>query len=88
MEDVGTVKAKLEEKLAELGSLVVELGGLGNGGRHNRSSPRKPVQASPKRSPDQKRWKNALTLSEAAGGLDGRLPPIIEGKYFPRRTME
>ena len=83
-----TVKAKLEEKLAELGNLVTGLGGLGSGGRHNRSSPRKPVRDSPKQSPDQKNWKNALTLSEATGGLDGRLPPIVEDKYFPRRTME
>ncbi|MCJ1304936.1 hypothetical protein MMC08_007749 [Hypocenomyce scalaris] len=87
-EDVGTVKAKLEEKLAELGSLVTELGGIGNDGRHNRSPPRKSGRASHKQSPDQKNWKNALTLSEATGGLDGRLPPIVEDKYFPRRTMD
>lgn len=85
---MGTVKAKLEEKLVELGNLVMELGGIGDGSRHTRPSVRKIVQASPKRSPDQRNWRNALTLSEATGGLDARLPPIVEDKYFPRRTME
>ena len=45
-------------------------------------------QSSPRRSPDQRNWKNALTLSEVTGGTDGRLPPIVEDKYYPRRTME
>lgn len=86
LEDVGNVKSKLEEKVAEIRTLVMELESVGSSQR--RSSPRKPVRSSPKRSPDQKNWKNALTLSEVTGGQDGRLPPIVEDKYYPRRTME
>lgn len=41
------------------------------------------------RSPDQRDWKNALTLSEVTGGgQEGRLPVILEDKCYPRRTMK
>lgn len=44
-----------------------------------------------KRSPDQRQWKNTLTLSDVANGGeadDGRLPVILEDKYYPRETLE
>lgn len=82
------VKAKLEEKLAELGGLVKELGQVQKSTESRRIKRRSTGQSSPKRSPDQRNWKNTLTLSEATGGVDGRLPPIVEDKYYPRRTME
>ena len=83
------VKAKLEAKLKELGGLVKELGEVQKIAGKSRAYKRKSTsQASPKRSPDQRNWKNALSLSEATGGADGRLPPIVEDKYYPRRTME
>lgn len=88
-DNVDSVKAKLEAKLTELGGLVQELGKVQNNVESQRSHKRKSMnRSSPKRSPDQKNWKNALTLSEVTGGADGRLPPIIEDKYYPRRTME
>lgn len=40
------------------------------------------------RTPDQKNWRNMRTFSEAAGLEDDRLPPILEDKYYPRRTLE
>ena len=84
-----SVKAKLEEKLAELGVLVKELGQVQEVTSTRRTSKRKSVgQSPPQRSPDQRNWKNVLALSEATGGMDGRLPPILEDKYYPRRTME
>ena len=87
--NVASVKSKLEDKLAELGYLVNELGSVQNGDVNDSSPLRKRVErASSKRSPDQKNWKNALTLSEVTGGQDGRLPPIVEDKYFPRKTLE
>lgn len=50
------------------------------------------VNRGPARSPDPKNWKNALALSDVAGGAqaqaDGRLPVIMEDKYYPRRTMK
>jgi hypothetical protein len=89
LEEVGSIKNKLEIKLAELGGLVFDLGrtqktGIAASSPSRRRSRRK----SPKRSPDQRNWRNALTLSEVTGGQDGRLPPIVEDKYFPRRTLE
>lgn len=84
-----SVRAKLEAKLTELGGLVQELGKAQNNIESQRSQKRKSMnRSSPKRSPDQKNWKNTLTLSEVTGGVDGRLPPIVEDKYYPRRTME
>ena len=84
-----SVKAKLEEKLTELGGLIKELGQVQKNTKTRRISKEKIArQNSPQRSPDQRNWKNVLTLSEATGGTDGRLPPIVEDKYYPRRTME
>lgn len=89
LEGVDVVKSKLEAKLAELGGLVQELGQVQKNVDSQRAQRRKSVnRTSPKRSPDQRNWKNALTLSEVTGGAEDRLPPIVEDKYFPRRTME
>lgn len=88
-DSVNTVKGKLEAKLSELGQLVQELGNVQKNVASQRKHRRRSISRnSPKRSPDQRNWKNTLTLSEVTGGADGRLPPIFEDKYFPRRTME
>ena len=88
-DDLGVVKDKLEIKLAELGNLVFELGKAQRSAVASTSPSRRRTQnRSPKRSPDQRNWRNTLTLSEVTGGQDGRLPPIVEDKYFPRRTLE
>ncbi|MCJ1431888.1 hypothetical protein MMC27_001244 [Xylographa pallens] len=89
LEDLGLVKDKLEAKLAELGGLVFELGrAQKNAIATSASSRRQSRGKSPKRSPDQRIWRNALTLSEVTGGQDRRLPPIVEDKYYPRRTLD
>lgn len=83
------MKGQLEAKLTELGALVQDLGNVQKKAESQRAQRRRSInQSLPKRSPDQKNWKNALTLSEVTGGTDDRLPPIVEDKYFPRRTME
>ncbi|KAL8810269.1 MAG: hypothetical protein Q9200_002709 [Gallowayella weberi] len=87
--DIGMVKGRLEEKLCELGSLVQELGNVQQIAEDRRAIRRKPgVKASSEKSPDQRNWKNAQTISEVTGGADGRLPPIVEGKYYPRKTLD
>lgn len=89
VEGVDIMKGKLEAKLAELGGLIQELGNVQKNVDSQRAQRRRSInRTSPKRSPDQRNWKNALTLSEVTGGADGRLPPIVEDKYFPRRTMD
>ncbi|KAI9711432.1 MAG: hypothetical protein M1812_007177 [Candelaria pacifica] len=89
VDEVGTIKEKLEQKVKELGGFVLELGGLQtrvqNHGELQRGS--RGGRASPQRSPDQKNWKNAFTLSEVTGGQDGRLPAIVEDKAYPRLTL-
>ena len=89
LDNLGNIKEKLEAKLSEIGSLVQELGKSPTNGENRRSPKRKSIsRSSPRRSPDQKVWKNVLTLAEVAGNADGRLPPIVEGKYYPRKTLE
>lgn len=80
------IRTQLEAKLIELGSLI---SGLGNDAP-KKTSPKagKIIRASPSTSPDQRNWKNMCTLSEAVSGQDGRLPPIMENKMYPRRTLE
>ena len=81
------IKLQLEAKLVEIGALIT---GLGDGSEPKKRSPRegKITKASPSRSPDQRNWKNLCTLSEAVAGQEGRLPPILENKSYPRRTLE
>ncbi|MCJ1283857.1 hypothetical protein MMC26_003188 [Xylographa opegraphella] len=89
LEDLGFVKDKLEEKLAELGCLVFELGRAQTSAIATSAPLRRQSRVkSPENSPDQRVWKNALTLSEVTAGQDGRLPPILEDKYYPRKTLK
>ena len=86
---VDGLKQQLETRLAELGGLLQELGDIQNTVIRERAVKRKSMNhISPKRSPNQRNWKNALNLSEVTGESDGRLPPILEDKCFPRRTLE
>ena len=88
-DSIGKFRSQLESKLADLTGLVQELGTIQQNLEPRRVSRRRSIQrSSPKRSPDQRNWKNALGFSEVAGVVDGRLPPIAEDKYYPRRTLE
>ncbi len=89
VDQVGAVKERLELKVKELSSFVSELGGLQDRVQTSAESQKtsKGGRASPQRSPDQKNWRNAFTLSEVIGGQDGRLPPIVEDKPYPRLTL-
>ena len=89
LEEVDGIKGRLEERLAQLGGLVAELGGLRDLKQADAQSPVASCLAvpSPRRSPHEKNWKNTMTVSEVTSNLDGRLPPIVEDKYYPRRTQ-
>lgn len=79
-------KSQLEEKLLELSALI---SGLGKEPARKKSLlATKTTRETPSRSPSQRDWKNMYTMSEVIGGLDGRLPPILENKSYPRRTLE
>jgi hypothetical protein len=80
------VKSQLETKLLEISALVK---GLGDESASKKSPQAgKITRVSPNMSPDQRNWKNMCNLSEAVGGQEGRLPPILENKLYPRRTLE
>jgi hypothetical protein len=72
--------------MPELGALITGIGGD--------SAPRSPqregkiTSSSPVTSPKEKNWKNMCSLSEAVHDQEGRLPPILENKYYPRKTLE
>ena len=80
------LRSQLEAKLLEIGELISGLGDHAPKKKYPQVG--KIARASPARSPDQKNWKNMCTLSEAVGAQDGRLPPILENKTYPRRTLE
>lgn len=86
VENTRITKSQLEEKLLELGALISGLGDEPS----RKLSPQVTKQAreSLSRSPGQRDWKNMYTMSEVVGGLDGRLPPIMENKSYPRTTLE
>lgn len=90
VDDVGSVRSKLEVKLEELGYLVQELGKAhGNLSMGRKSRRQSTKQISSRKSSDQKELKNSLTLADTnRDSQNPRLPPIIEDKYFPRRTLE
>ncbi|KAL2815453.1 hypothetical protein BDW59DRAFT_16169 [Aspergillus cavernicola] len=83
------VKGRLDSKLVELSSLVAELGNLPR--RYSKATGQKdePVVGR------QPRQSSSINLANGADpepslGLeaDGRLPVILEDKYYPRRTLE
>lgn len=86
---VDGLKQKLEGRLVELGGLLQELGNVQGAAKKERAGKRKSLsRSSPKRSPTQRPWKSNIALSDLLGESEGRLPPILEDKCFPRRTLE
>ncbi len=82
------LRAQLEEKLAEIGTLINGLGREITTPKKKSPQMGKSSRKSLTQSPVQRNWKNLCTLSEAVNGQDGRLPPILENKSYPRRTLE
>lgn len=81
------VKTQLESKLLEIGAIISTL--QDDPPRRKRSSHgEKSAKTSPSRSPSQINWKNICALNEAAGDQEGKLPTIVEGKSYPRKTLE
>lgn len=77
----GEVKLQLEEKLLELSELIGE---LGHPPRSKKPSPKrgKITLTNPNQSPNSRAWRNEAAEQE------GRLPPIVEHKTYPRKTLE
>ncbi|KAL4759556.1 shugoshin family protein [Aspergillus foveolatus] len=80
------VKARLDSKLVELGNLITELGSLPR--RYSRAV-RENGEPAPAR---QSRESGPKEVDDTdpepnLGFLDGRLPVIMEDKFYPRRTL-
>jgi hypothetical protein len=90
--EVGHLKGRLESKLSEVSALITELGTLPEKAARRSSYRRRSGVPEPVRSPDQKDWKNRQTIGGVIAGerevQEGRLPPIHEDKYYPRKTLE
>jgi len=92
--EVRAMKDKLESKLQEVSALVQELGNLPDQAARTRSSSgrcRSGIFEQVKNS-DEREWTNRQTIGGAQAGdrdlPEGRLPVILEDKYYPRRTLE
>ncbi|KAK2625664.1 hypothetical protein QTJ16_004976 [Diplocarpon rosae] len=85
-EHTGQVKSQLEAKLLEIGALLSGLGDVPSPERKSQHSGKikKAILAA---SPDRKHWEN-MCISEAVASQEGRLPPILENKSYPRKTLE
>lgn len=85
---VHNLKARLDSKLAELGNLVAELGAL------PRKVNKKTMSEAAASGVDEERQshinyrREELGPEAIAGFDDGRLPVILEDKYYPRKTLE
>lgn len=85
--DIRNGVAQLRDRLtSHFASIVAELTELEKKPRRRKSQLHLPV--SPKRSPQQREWRNVSTLGEVLASQGGTLPTILEDKHFPRRTLD
>ncbi|KAL4975507.1 hypothetical protein BDW66DRAFT_151967 [Aspergillus desertorum] len=82
------VKARLDSKLVELSSLITELGSLPR--RYVRAT-REKTEFAPARQPRDSGSRKEVDDTDPESNLrfefDGRLPVIMEDKFYPRRTL-
>lgn len=83
---INEIKGRLDAKLMELNTVVAELGTLprkvGNIGRE-----RSQESMSPRATATESRPRITDPEYQSAAD-DGKLPAILEDKYYPRRTLE
>lgn len=82
---VGDIKAKLDSKLAELNTLVADLGSLPRkcGKLYQESTESAESKYSRLSNFDLRR-----RATESEHNADGKLPVILEDKCYPRKTLE
>ena len=85
---VDEVKGKLAAKLEELGTLVTELGSLPKIMKKPPASVEQPEDGERQTTLDRPTRRRAMALFDGDGFDDGRLPVIMEDKYYPRKTLE
>lgn len=90
--EVLELKDRMERKLKDVMALVGEMAEIPEKAATRRLSRRKSGVEKPQTNGENE-WKNRAAMREAlvkerGDGLDGRLPGIVEGKLYPRRTLE
>lgn len=83
---VNEVKTKLESKLLELNSLVADLGALPR--KFHRSSDLSEGTAFEKPTMTSKSVDGPMNIERNSIIDGGKLPVILEDKYYPRQTLE
>lgn len=78
---VGDVKSELDSKLRDIAALVAKLDRPVKEPRRSSAGTKLP-KAKRRNSEDRMHMMDALAEQE------GRLPPIVENKHYPRRTLE
>lgn len=78
---VGEVRSELDSKLRDIAALVAKLDRPVKEPRRSSAGTKLPT-AKRRSSGDRK------NLMEALAEQEGRLPPIVENKHYPRRTLE
>ena len=91
--EIAALTTRLEAKLQEVNTIVTELGELPERTARRKSGPRKSIiVVNNARSPAEKEWRNQQTiggvLNAERADQEGRLPAILEGKSYPRRTLD
>ncbi|KAL2362828.1 hypothetical protein RJZ56_004258 [Blastomyces dermatitidis] len=85
--EIDNLKSKLDAKLAEFGSLIADLGSLpqrrGLAGKSRQRSIGGELQISPEAARRRSLMKAARQVTD-----EGRLPAIVEDKFYPRLTLE
>lgn len=83
------LKGRLEKKVEEVSSLIVEMGCLPEKAAKRA---RRKSRIEQMKSASEQEWKSRQSMREALaeerGEHDGRLPAILEDKLYPRRTLE
>ncbi|KAI4216381.1 MAG: hypothetical protein LQ351_001391 [Letrouitia transgressa] len=83
-----TIKEGLGSKLIEFGNLIQELGTVQRRCKDARRLRRRSTAHDPSKvSQNQETRKTLYPRSEITGEDDSRLPPILENKSYPRRTL-
>lgn len=82
------IRAKMEAKLAEWGAMLQGMGMEPAAKRHASASPSAREIRNPRRSPAATRRPRDSKDNKASALQESRLPPIMEYKTYPRRTMK
>lgn len=78
VEPIDRLKKQLDSKVSELQELLSGLGSVRDAFAKSPPRDRRRSTNSPPLNSGQRRWKNSLSLSDIANGLEGHLDPILE----------